>query len=343
MVVAQAAADEQPGVVEMLAYVKALGIDPMREPFLLWVAEAAYKAELPPDWAEYMDPQGRIYFYCSTSGASSWTHPLDDTYRDVIGAYRDCLQRGGFWFFEDAVLAEERRIERELGEKWRDGTDDRGERFFHNAETGQSTYEDPKGIMYHKLYTKLNLLAAMKDRHPQMAAAPRPDPNAPLTAELQQKKAQDDKLAVVAVRVQAAVRALLAKRRFKEAKEKQKATGLARGIAPSLRGKLRLRVQVTDDGKEELLLSQTTGARRDKAAVRIQALARSFLVRKRIKPLLMHRRHLGKMVVPIQSRMRIVLAKKRVARIRNGRFIRSATSIQAVQRGAVGVVIWCRM
>ncbi|CAD7928662.1 unnamed protein product [Amoebophrya sp. A120] len=330
---------QEPGVVEMMEYVKTLEIDPLRDPHMLWIAEAAYQAALPPDWGEYMDPQGRVYFYCSTSGESSWSHPLDDVYRDMAQSYRDAVSRGGFWLLEEKLAKEEEKTKKEL-DQWTEGQDDKGERFFHNKSTGKSTYADPAALWNHKLFVKLKLLQAMKERHPSMAVAKKPDPNDPQKPTFE--VSGDAQLAAVAIRVQAVIRSLLAKKRFKEMKEK-KGTSLTRGVAPSLRGKLRLKVQKTDDGKEELLLSQTTGARRDKAAVRIQSLARSYIVRKRIKPLLAHRRHLGKIVVPIQTRMRIVLAKKLVARMRNRKFIRSATSIQALQRGIKGRERYRRM
>ncbi|CAD7925315.1 unnamed protein product [Amoebophrya sp. A25] len=328
-------------VIEMVDYAKSLDIDPLREPFMLWVAEAAYSAELPPDWGEYMDPQGRVYFYCSTTGESSWTHPMDPVFREIAQAYRTAFYRGGFWDFEERLEREEADIEAEL-ENWKESKDSKGEAFFHNSKSKESTFADPKSMMYHKLYTKLKMLKMMKERNPVMAIAPRPvtavaavveETEEEKEARLQREK-DAEQLTRVTIRLQAFLRTTIQKKRFKEIKQRKAAQ--TKGVAASLRGMVRLKISRNPDGTEQIELSQTTGARREKAAVKMQALARMFLVKKRTKPMLEHRRHLGKMLVPIQTRMRICLAKKRVAMIRSEKFVKSATDIQKVQRGIMG-------
>lgn len=92
------------GVVEMLEYVKALDIDPIREPDMLWIAEEAFNAQLPPNWGEYMDDAGRVYFYSTSTGESSWIHPMDSTFRKVVEYYRRGKKEGGFWYIEDEIL-----------------------------------------------------------------------------------------------------------------------------------------------------------------------------------------------------------------------------------------------
>ena len=40
-----------------------LKIDPVAEPDLLWFAEEAFDANLPPTWGKFVDRYGRVYFY----------------------------------------------------------------------------------------------------------------------------------------------------------------------------------------------------------------------------------------------------------------------------------------
>ncbi len=51
---------------------------------LLRIMQEAYIAPLPPNWAEFSDPEGRIYFYNYATEQSSWAHPTDRTYRELI-------------------------------------------------------------------------------------------------------------------------------------------------------------------------------------------------------------------------------------------------------------------
>ena len=52
--------------------------------------------------------------------------------------------------------------------------DEHGEKFFYNKKTEESTYDDPRAVMYHVLYAKLKMLAMMKEHQPLLARAPRP-------------------------------------------------------------------------------------------------------------------------------------------------------------------------
>ena len=45
----------------------------------MWVVKQAYVAPLPPNWAEFADEEGRIYFFNYVSEQSSWAHPMDRT------------------------------------------------------------------------------------------------------------------------------------------------------------------------------------------------------------------------------------------------------------------------
>lgn len=77
------------------------------------------------------------------------------------------------------------------------------------------------------------------------------------------------------------IRAVIARKRFRRLREKREA-GMARGVAAPLQGKLRLTLKKGDgSGKADIVLSLTTGARKEKAAVRIQARMRGYLARKR--------------------------------------------------------------
>lgn len=66
------------------------GIDPAKEPELLWIAEEGIRAPLPLGYSSHME-NGEIYFYHDESKASSWEHPLDSHYKALVVAHRGRL------------------------------------------------------------------------------------------------------------------------------------------------------------------------------------------------------------------------------------------------------------
>ena len=72
-------------VVEYAVY---LGIDVRAEGHLLWIAEEGLRAPLPPGYSEHVDADGTPFFCNATTQESSWEHPLDQHYRDLIAQHR---------------------------------------------------------------------------------------------------------------------------------------------------------------------------------------------------------------------------------------------------------------
>mmetsp|Transcript_43103 Transcript_43103/g.99269 ORF Transcript_43103/g.99269 Transcript_43103/m.99269 type:complete len:286 (+) Transcript_43103:90-947(+) len=59
-------------------------IDNDDEEDLGWVVQEAFHAPLPCCWTEYMDPSGRAYYVKDGTNVSTWAHPMDEVYRDVL-------------------------------------------------------------------------------------------------------------------------------------------------------------------------------------------------------------------------------------------------------------------
>lgn len=62
---------------------------------LLRIVQDAYVAPLPPNWMEYADDEGRIYFYNHVTEVSSWAHPTDRTYKELIQVGGDSYSFSG--------------------------------------------------------------------------------------------------------------------------------------------------------------------------------------------------------------------------------------------------------
>jgi len=65
------------------SYACYLGMDPIEDEELLWVAAAALKAPLPEEWEERMDTFGELYYVHTTTGRETRQHPLDGYYANV--------------------------------------------------------------------------------------------------------------------------------------------------------------------------------------------------------------------------------------------------------------------
>ena len=68
----------------ILQYAVYLGMDVAADTDLLWIAQQALVAELPPGWTEHADPMsGDTYFHNAQTGETVWEHPCDSYYRNL--------------------------------------------------------------------------------------------------------------------------------------------------------------------------------------------------------------------------------------------------------------------
>ncbi|KFP64540.1 Centrosomal protein of 164 kDa, partial [Cariama cristata] len=76
---------------EIQDFAREIGIDPEKEPELLWLAREGIVAPLPPEWKPCQDITGDIYYFNFTNGQSMWDHPCDDRYRELVIQEREKL------------------------------------------------------------------------------------------------------------------------------------------------------------------------------------------------------------------------------------------------------------
>mmetsp|Transcript_50768 Transcript_50768/g.147368 ORF Transcript_50768/g.147368 Transcript_50768/m.147368 type:complete len:918 (+) Transcript_50768:52-2805(+) len=323
----------QADVIEMFSFFQEMGIDPVKESEMLWIAEEAFHAPLPPGWTEHIDELGRAYFHCAATGESAWQHPMDSLFREVVNYYRRIQEVGGFWTVEDELAELEEQIRRDLAD-WMELFDEHGEKFYYNRQTEESRFDDPRNAVYHSLYTRIRMVAKIREHQPLLARAPRPDDPTAREVELQQvQEAEESRFLGSVLRVQAFARALMARR---VAKAKRAKRNLDRVPQP-LRGRLRLRLEaVGQGGRDELVLAVTTPQRNRKAAAKIQARVRGLLARKRFQPRVNHRRFLDSAALVLQRSARRWLERRRARREAKARLHRAATVIQSVVRARKG-------
>lgn len=70
---------------ELLDYAKRLGINPDEEPHLLDLAREGLMAALPKGWSPcYHESSGSYYYFQASTGTTTWEHPLDAVYRELV-------------------------------------------------------------------------------------------------------------------------------------------------------------------------------------------------------------------------------------------------------------------
>ena len=66
-----------------------LGLRPGAEDVSMrWIAEEALAVKLPPGWTEHTDPEGNVYYFHKETDESSWSHPLEVQYKELVRTER---------------------------------------------------------------------------------------------------------------------------------------------------------------------------------------------------------------------------------------------------------------
>jgi len=68
---------------QIMALARHLGIDPVFDTDLLFIAEKAFDAPLPTGWSAHHDPQGNEYYYDAKNGTTCWEHPMENHFRTM--------------------------------------------------------------------------------------------------------------------------------------------------------------------------------------------------------------------------------------------------------------------
>nr|KAF6342643.1 centrosomal protein 164 [Pipistrellus kuhlii] len=84
-----------PSDQEILEFAKEIGIDPSKEPELMWLAREGIVAPLPAEWKPCQDITGDIYYFNFANGQSTWDHPCDEHYRNLVVQERGKLASSG--------------------------------------------------------------------------------------------------------------------------------------------------------------------------------------------------------------------------------------------------------
>lgn len=85
---AEAATAELYGDLHEYGLSLGVDIDAEGEEDLAWAVQEAFNAPLPNSWTEYMDETGRAYYVKEGSSQSTWEHPMDGVYTELLDLVR---------------------------------------------------------------------------------------------------------------------------------------------------------------------------------------------------------------------------------------------------------------
>ena len=81
--------DTKPTPEEVREYAAWLGMDPITDSDLFYIAEWALTAPLPIGWSAHQDDDGNEYYFNDKLGESTYEHPLDGQYRKYWRTVRE--------------------------------------------------------------------------------------------------------------------------------------------------------------------------------------------------------------------------------------------------------------
>mmetsp|Transcript_120506 Transcript_120506/g.239859 ORF Transcript_120506/g.239859 Transcript_120506/m.239859 type:complete len:333 (-) Transcript_120506:56-1054(-) len=153
----------RPYHLDVQQFLDALGISPLAPPPVLEVAKRAHLTPYPPHWTEQLDTaSGALYFYHDTLDESSWVHPLNETFREVLGfvalSVSERIAVGVLATRIEEVLAEDQQKATTALTEWVGPIDSGESAYFYNQSTGQSQWDDPREGWRYDLHVRYDLL-----------------------------------------------------------------------------------------------------------------------------------------------------------------------------------------
>lgn len=154
---------------ELREYGLSLGVDLAQESDadLKPVVLEAFAAPLPSSWTEHMDEEGRVYFFNQVSQESSWIHPMDNVFKEVLELIQT-LRRDSAKCTSDGSsrvacavqahleLCHHRALDQLDG--WSGPYSSEGGQYYYNAASGVSAWESPGDELQAELALRQRIL-----------------------------------------------------------------------------------------------------------------------------------------------------------------------------------------
>lgn len=142
-----------------------LDLDCEEDEAISWLAQEAFDASLPPNWAEYTNEEGRVYYCKHKSRVSTWEHPMDCVYRELVALVkqiRAALPRGPEAQRVASIRAHlqevQQRAKQDLQVWSGPYAAEQGQEYYFNEQLNVSTWEPPMLEWETQLRIRLSVL-----------------------------------------------------------------------------------------------------------------------------------------------------------------------------------------
>jgi hypothetical protein len=132
---------------------------------LIWVAWDAYMAPLPEGWTDHVDPHGRVYFHNVLNRLTTWAHPEDVVFKDVLGIVKSLRAERPFpsearrsHVMQEHLSQIYRCAEKDLTNWSGPYTMEDGKEYYYNEELKESVWESPSETWERQLATRQMVL-----------------------------------------------------------------------------------------------------------------------------------------------------------------------------------------
>lgn len=148
---------------DLQEYARSLGADASDEE-LLWVVREAFEAPLPSSWTEHVDAEGRVYFFNKVSEESTWSHPMDCVYRELIALIIDVRSKTSSEEVEARAHAVREHLMEVHGrslsqlEGWSGPYSSETGQYYYNERLQQSTWMSPISAWEYELAVRHSVL-----------------------------------------------------------------------------------------------------------------------------------------------------------------------------------------
>jgi centrosomal protein CEP164 len=181
----EASGEEEVNVLEdtdFFEYALTLGVDPAVDEDLMWIVREAFGSPLPSSWTEFVDEAGRVYYFHMASGKTSWDHPMDEVFRELISMIKQLRAEPMAEADRVAIVRRhlqevQRRALQEL-QVWSGPFPSDEGAYYYNEELKASTWESPitewqnELTLRHEILTRSVLSRDAGAAGAQLAASP---------------------------------------------------------------------------------------------------------------------------------------------------------------------------
>jgi hypothetical protein len=135
-------------------------VDLVAAPELGWIVQEALNAPLPPGWSAHSTASQCVYFFNEVSGHSTWQHPMDATYLELLAILQAQWHLHGedlVQALESHLLAVQSRAAQDLQHWSGPYTSSEGEYFYHELKR-ISVWHDPCQVWQDELALRRSVL-----------------------------------------------------------------------------------------------------------------------------------------------------------------------------------------